>query len=109
MILVSVQVHILEDGTLVLINGTAKSDTYGLDLKYSMEVDYYEHNEEFRSAYFIPSPHCIPQGGSIDPVPNSSLAFQNMCYGSDGPHSVASRSVFSWALVLLLLVALMLF
>jgi len=104
----TMNVHVLDDGTLVLINGTAKSDKYGLDLRYSMEVDYFEHNEEFSPVYFIPSPHCTG-GKAIDAPPKSSSDFQKRCYGADGSHSVASRSVFSWAVVLMLLVAAMLF
>jgi len=95
-------VHILKSGALVLVNGTAKSDKYGLDLKYSMDVQYYDHNQEFLPTYFIPAGHCT--NGTPIPAPSpSSAEFQKQCYGNFGAHAVAS-----WAMVVLLLVAALL-
>jgi len=97
-------VHVLEDGTVVLINGTAKNTL--VDLTYVMEVQYYEHNQEFRPTYFIPSAHCT-NGSAIGALPESTEAFQKQCYGSEG--SLASRVVLSWAVILMLLVAVVMF
>jgi len=101
----TVNVHILQKNeALVLINGTIKSDS-GMDLVYDMGVEYYDHKQEFRSAYFIPSAHC-----SEDPIPAPaapSAEFEKACYGAESEGANAN-AVASLALVLLLLIVAML-
>jgi len=99
-------VYLLQsNGALVYINGTAKSDKYGLDLHYFMEVDYYEQHMEVRPTYFIPSAHCTG-GVPISAPPASSEAFDKMCYG--GESSMGIRAVVSWISILVALAAAML-
>jgi len=100
-------IYVLQnDGSLLLINGTAQSDKFGLDLIYAMEVQYYDQHQEVRPTYFIPAAHCT-DGVPVPAPPASSDAFVKSCYGEDS--SMGVRAVASWVAVVLLLVSVLFF
>jgi len=97
-------IHVLQkNGALLHINGTATSDKYGLDLHYTMDVEFFEQHEEVRPTYFIPSAHCTDNTPISAPAAPSE-DFEKSCYGL-ADSSLAVRTIVSWAAVLLALVA----
>jgi len=92
-------IYILQkNGGLVLINGTAVSKDYGLNLHYTMNVDYFEQRHEIRPSYFIPSAHCT--GGVPMSAPRAaSEDFVKSCYDY-GESSMGVQVAASWIAVL---------
>jgi len=90
------------NGALLLINGTAKSDS--LDLRYNMDVEFFEQHEEVLPTYFMPAAHCSETPIAAPPAPTAE--FDKTCYGIVGGSSMGVRAVVSWVAVLLAIVAM---
>lgn len=87
-----------EDDSLVLVNGTVKSESLFLDLTYHMDAISYEHNVPFPTTTFLPAAHCSPEPLSAPAEPSAD--FKKKCYAS-----AATPVVASWFALLLLVVA----
>jgi len=105
--MMTVNVYVLrQTGAIVLVNGTAKSDEYLLDLTYTMEVDFFDFKNPIRPSYFIPTAYCT-DGKAVRAPPLPSEEFQKTCYGLES--SIAARSVASFVAVLLLSLVVLFF
>jgi len=97
----TVEIYTLQsNGALLLINGTAKNDK--IDLRFDMDVEFFEQHEEVLPIYFMPAAQCSDTPIPAAPAPSDD--FDKKCYHFGG-NSMGARSVVSWVAVLLALVA----